>query len=80
MNADQGRHIAERLCLALSVRIGASAGVAAAPDDGTSADSLHLRADERLYDAKRQSPSSARRRTTNSLSSSSTASSIGGFS
>ena len=80
MTVDQGRHIADRLRLALSVRISASAGVAAAPEDGNSADALHQRADERLYEAKRQSPSSVRRRTTNSLSSSSTASSIGGFS
>jgi diguanylate cyclase (GGDEF)-like protein len=80
MSADQGRLVADRLRLALSARIGASAGVAAAPEDGMSADTLHQRADERLYEAKRQSPSSARRRVTNSRSSSSTASSIGGFS
>jgi diguanylate cyclase (GGDEF)-like protein len=80
MSAEQGRHVADRLRLTLSTRIGASAGVAAAPDDGESADALHHRADERLYEAKRQSPSSVRRRTTNSRSSSSTASSIGGFS
>jgi hypothetical protein len=44
------------------------------------ADPLHHRADERLYEAKRQSPSSVRRRITNSRSSSSTASSMGGLS
>jgi diguanylate cyclase (GGDEF)-like protein len=77
---DQARRASERLRFALSARISASAGIAAAPEDGTEADALHHRADERLYEAKRQSPSSARRRTTNSLSSSSTASSMGGFS
>ena len=78
----EGRHVAERLRFALASRIAASAGVATAPSDGLSADALHLRADERLYEAKRaaQSPSSARRRATNSRSSASIASSIGGAS
>ncbi len=79
-DAEEGRRAAERLRFALAARISASAGVAAAPDDGTEPDPLHHRADERLYEAKRQSPSSARRRVTNSRSSSSTASSMGGFS
>jgi diguanylate cyclase (GGDEF)-like protein len=75
---DEACRASERLRFALAARISASAGVAAAPEDGTEADPLHHRADERLYEAKRQSPSSARRRTTNSRSSSSTASSMGG--
>lgn len=75
---EEARRASERLRFALSARISASAGVAAAPQDGLEADPLHHRADERLYEAKRQSPSSARRRTTNSFSSSSTASSIAG--
>lgn len=75
---EEGRRASERLRFALSARICASAGVAAAPQDGSEADPLHHRADERLYEAKRQSPNSVRRRTTNSRSSSSTASSIAG--
>jgi GGDEF domain-containing protein len=75
---DQFGHSAGDQLLRWAVQ--AMAGVAVAPEDGLDADPLHQRADERLYEAKRQSPSSARRRTTNSLSSSSTASSIGGLS
>jgi diguanylate cyclase (GGDEF)-like protein len=78
--ADEATRACERLRFALAARISVSAGTAVAPADGLDGDSLHQRADDRLYEAKRQSPSSARRRTTNSLSSSSTASSIGGFS
>lgn len=77
--ADEATRACERLRFALAARISVSAGTAVAPADGLDDDSLHQRADERLYEAKRQSPSSARRRTTNSLSSSSTASSIGGL-
>lgn len=77
---EEGHRASERLRFALSARISASAGVAAAPQDGLEADPLHHRADERLYEAKRQSPSSARRRITNSRSSSSIASSIDGCS
>jgi diguanylate cyclase (GGDEF)-like protein len=77
---DEARRASERLRFALAARISASTGVAAAPQDGVEADPLHHRADERLYDAKRQSPSSARRRTTNSRNSSSIASSTGGSS
>ena len=77
---EEGRRASERLRFALSPRISASAGVAAAPQDGSEADPLHHRADERLYEAKRQSPSSARRRTTNSSSSARIASSSGGCS
>ncbi|MGA9858545.1 MAG: diguanylate cyclase [Solirubrobacteraceae bacterium] len=79
-DADHGARIADRLRLALSSRISASVGVASAPADGHDADALHQRADERLYAAKRQSPSSARRRSTNSRSSASIASSIAGAS
>ncbi len=55
-NSEQGRHVADRLLLALSARISASAGVACTRGDGLDADVLYHSADERLYDAKRCRP------------------------
>ncbi len=52
-DAVQARAVADRLRLALSLRIPASTGAATAPGDGTDADSLHRCADERLYAVKR---------------------------
>ena len=53
-DAEQAAVVADRLRLALSLRVRASTGVACAPRDGADGDALHRRADERLYDAKRR--------------------------
>jgi diguanylate cyclase (GGDEF)-like protein len=47
---------AARLQLALSLRVAASAGTAATDADGGEAETLHHRADQRLYAAKRARP------------------------
>ena len=52
--------IADRLQLALSLRVLTSAGAASTEADGTSAEALHHEADRRLYAAKRLSHGSAR--------------------
>jgi diguanylate cyclase (GGDEF)-like protein len=52
-SAEQARLVADRLRLALSARVCASAGVASTEVDGGEAEVLHHRADERLYRAKR---------------------------
>ncbi len=52
-NSEQALVIAERLQLALSARVFASAGVASTETDGSDPELLHQRADERLYRAKR---------------------------
>jgi diguanylate cyclase (GGDEF)-like protein len=54
IDAEQGRRVADRLQLALSLRISASAGVACAGEDGLSDEALYHVADERLYEAKRR--------------------------
>lgn len=53
---DAGRHVADRLQLALSTRIGACAGVASTSQDGLDDEQLHRCADERLYAAKHGRP------------------------
>jgi diguanylate cyclase (GGDEF)-like protein len=55
-DADQARHVAGRLRLAVSARISVSTGVATTRGEELDADVLYHRADERLYDAKRQRP------------------------
>jgi diguanylate cyclase (GGDEF)-like protein len=55
-DADQARHVAGRLRLALSARISVSTGVATTCGKDLDTDVLYHRADERLYDAKRQLP------------------------
>jgi diguanylate cyclase (GGDEF)-like protein len=55
-DAEQGRHIAERLQFALSARIAVCFGVACTDGDDVDAEGLYRRADERLYDAKRRRP------------------------
>jgi diguanylate cyclase (GGDEF)-like protein len=52
-NPEQAEMVAARLQLALSARISASAGTASTAVDGTDAELLHRRADERLYAIKR---------------------------
>lgn len=52
--AEQARGVAERLQLALSARISASAGTASTELDGIDPETLHRRADERLYRIKRE--------------------------
>jgi diguanylate cyclase (GGDEF)-like protein len=49
----RAKAIADRLQMALSARISASAGTASTSVDGTNAERLHHRADERLYAIKR---------------------------
>jgi diguanylate cyclase (GGDEF)-like protein len=61
-DAEQARHAGQRLQLALSARISACVGVACADRDGTDAEQLYRRADERLYDAKRGRPAAELRR------------------
>lgn len=52
----QADEIADRLRLALSLRVSTSAGAASTETDGASAEQLHLEADRRLYAAKRSRP------------------------
>ena len=58
----EAAQVADRLTLALSLRISACAGVAGTDRDGTSFELLHQRADQRLYDAKRERPAAPARR------------------
>jgi diguanylate cyclase (GGDEF)-like protein len=53
VGAGAARELADRITATLQHRIGASIGVADYPSDGTTADQLHRRADEGLYQAKR---------------------------
>jgi diguanylate cyclase (GGDEF)-like protein len=57
----EGVRVADRLTLALSLRISACAGVAATDRDGWIVELLHQRADQRLYQAKRERPASPAR-------------------
>jgi diguanylate cyclase (GGDEF)-like protein len=52
-DAEAARELAERIIRTLGERIGSSIGIADYPSDGTTADQLHRRADEGLYQAKR---------------------------
>ena len=56
VGAAEARQVAGRLRLALSIRIGACAGVACTADDGRDIEGLHHTADERLYASKRARP------------------------
>jgi diguanylate cyclase (GGDEF)-like protein len=57
--AARAASVADRLRRALAERIGASAGVACNDADGDDPDTLHRRADERLYEAKGRRPATA---------------------
>jgi diguanylate cyclase (GGDEF)-like protein len=61
-DAEHATRIAERLQLALSARISVCFGVAGADTANHDAERLYRRADDRLYDAKRQCPGVVKRR------------------